>query len=293
MKIILHHISKLLTLSIVLLISACTKTSIDEIPSYISIDTISISTTSLQGTASQKVFDAWVYADNDLIGAFELPAKFPVLKTGASTLSIFAGIKLNGINETRSPYPFYDKITKTVTLERENVDSLGHLTFKYIEGTKFAWQEDFEQSNLSIDSTARSEVNLVRTRLTELATAFPYEENKYAAKVVIDNDSATFEAASHDAYKLPTTGTSVFLELNYKSNNPFTVGLFLIGSVISQRSVLVVNPSSTWNKIYINLTPTVSSSKDITNFKVFFTAKKNTSDPQAEIFFDNIKLLHF
>ena len=276
------------------LLAGCSKTTIDEIPSYIAIDTTSINVASLQGTASQKISDTWVYADNELIGAFEVPTQFPVLKNGSSELSIFAGIRLNGINETRAPYPFYEKITRTVNLEREKITDLGHLKFLYVVGTKFAWQEDFEQANLSIDSTARSEVNLVRTRMTsELAAAFPFETNEWAAKIVIPDDSLVFECASHDSYKLPTTGTSVFLEMNYKSNNSFTVGLIVNGSVTSQKSVLVINPSETWNKIYINLTPSVSASSGATSFKVFLSAMKNTNVPKAEIYFDNFKLLHF
>ncbi len=276
------------------LLAGCSKTTIDEIPSYIAIDTTSINVASLQGTASQKISDTWVYADNELIGAFEVPTQFPVLKNGSSELSIFAGIRLNGINETRAPYPFYEKITRTVNLEREKITDLGHLKFSYVVGTKFAWQEDFEQANLSIDSTARSEVNLVRTRMTsELAAAFPFETNEWAAKIVIPDDSLVFECASHDSYKLPTTGTSVFLEMNYKSNNSFTVGLIVNGSVTSQKSVLVINPSETWNKIYINLTPSVSASSGATSFKVFLSAMKNTNVPKAEIYFDNFKLLHF
>ena len=276
------------------LLAGCSKTTIDEIPSYIAIDTTSINVASLQGTASQKISDTWVYADNELIGAFEVPAQFPVLKNGSSELSIFAGIRLNGINETRAPYPFYEKITRTVNLEREKITDLGHLKFLYVVGTKFAWQEDFEQANLSIDSTARSEVNLVRTRMTsELAAAFPFEMNEWAAKIIIPDDSLVFECASHDSYRLPTTGTSVFLEMNYKSNNSFTVGLIVNGSVTSQKSVLVINPSETWNKIYINLTPSVSASSGATSFKVFLSAMKNTNVPKAEIYFDNFKLLHF
>ncbi len=276
------------------LLAGCSKTTIDEIPSYIAIDTTSINVASLQGTASQKISDTWVYADNELIGAFEVPTQFPVLKNGSSELSIFAGIRLNGINETRAPYPFYEKISRTVNLEREKITDLGHLKFLYVVGTKFAWQEDFEQANLSIDSTARSEVNLVRTRMTsELAAAFPFETNEWAAKIVIPDDSLVFECASHDSYKLPTTGTSVFLEMNYKSNNSFTVGLIVNGSVTSQKSVLVINPSETWNKIYINLTPSVSASSGATSFKVFLSAMKNTNVPKAEIYFDNFKLLHF
>jgi len=290
---ITRHILLLLFFTAIVIFTGCGKTSPDEIPSYIKIDTISINVTAVQGTRSHKVVDTWVYADNELIGAFELPAKFPVLKSGTSNLEIFAGIKMNGINETRVQYPFYERINKTVTLEPEKVTDLGYLKFSYVEGTKFAWLEDFEYSNLSIDSTSRSEVNLKRTKLPELETEFPNENNDYAGKVVIPNDSLVFECASHEAFKLPTSGTSVFLELNYKSNNPFTVGLFINGSVSSQRPVLVINPSADWNKIYINLTPTVSSNTGASTFKVFFSAIKNTDDAQAEIYLDNIKLLHF
>ncbi len=293
MNCLLKYIFRFLSLTAVLLAVGCAKTNPDEIPSYIKIDTISINVNSIQGTASQKIVDSWIYADNELIGGFELPSNPPILKSGSTQLDIFAGIMLNGIKETRVPYPFYQKISKTVNLVRDSAINFGHMKFAYIEGTKFAWQESFEQANLSIDSTARSEVNLVRTLLPELATAFPYELNKYAAKVLILSDSLVFECASHDAFKLPTDGSSVFMELNYKTNNPFTVGLMINGSLTSQRSVLVINPSSVWNKIYINFTPTLSANNAASSFRVFFTARKSTKEANAEIYFDNIKLLHF
>jgi hypothetical protein len=293
MNYLLKHISKFLIIPVFLLVTGCTKTTIEGIPSYLAIDTISLKVTPMQGTASQKISDAWVYAGNELIGAFELPARFPVLKSGTTQIAVFAGIKLNGINETRVPYPFYMQFKKDITLERELVDSLGHLTFSYLEGTKFAWQEDFEQVNLSLDVTARSQVNFVRAQLPELATAFPYENNAYAAKVVIPSDTLIFECVSHDAFNLPTSGTPVFLELNYKTNNAFTVGVFVNGSFASQKPILVINPSSTWNKIYVNLTPTVSANAGAISFSVFFTARKSIEVPKAEIYFDNIKLLHF
>jgi hypothetical protein len=290
---LLKHIIKFITITSVFLLSGCAKTSLEEIPSYLAIDTISLKVTTMQGTASQKISDAWVYAENELIGAFELPKRIPILKSGTTQISIFAGIKLNGMNELRVPYPFYAPFKQDITLEREVVDSLGHLTFSYLDGTKFAWQEDFEQINLSLDMTARSEINLVRAQLPELSSAFPYEMNDFAAQVVIPNDTLIFECVSHDSFKLPTDGTSVFLELNYKSNNAFTVGVFVNGSVASQKPILVINPSSSWNKIYINLTPTVSANAGAGSFSVFFTAKKSTDVPKAEIYFDNIKLLHF
>ena len=110
---------------------------------------------------------------------------------------------MNGINETRIPYPFYDIIKKTVTLEREKISNLGDLKFKYKSTTIFAWQENFEIANNSMETTARSEVNLQRVKLSELSTEFPNESNEYAAEAVITNDTMVFECRSHDAFKLP------------------------------------------------------------------------------------------
>ena len=78
-------------------------------PSYIHIDSISLTTDyTAYGTASHKITDAWVYVDNELIGAFELPANVPVLKSGVHNINIRPGIKLNGIAATRSYYPFFN-----------------------------------------------------------------------------------------------------------------------------------------------------------------------------------------
>ena len=293
MKLTHLHTLQIFFLSGMSLLLGCSKTSVEDIPSYLAIDTISIKVNAIQGTASHKIVDSWVYANNELIGGFELPSRFPILKSGSTNLTIFAGVKLNGMNETRSPYPFYQQITKTVNLVRDSILDLGHLKYSYTEGTKFAWQENFEQYNLSIDTTARSEITLVRAKLPELATAFPFEDNEYAAKVVIPNDSLVFECVTHNSFKLPTDGSSVFLEMNYKTNNPFTMGLLINGSVASQRPVLVINPSSIWNKIYINLTPSTAANSGASSFKVYFTARKSNKEPNAEILFDNLKLLHF
>jgi hypothetical protein len=71
------------------------------------------------------------------------------------------------------------------------------------------------------------------------------------------------------------------------------MGLLINGSVASQRPVLVINPSSIWNKIYINLTPSTAANSGASSFKVYFTARKSNKEPNAEILFDNLKLLHF
>ena len=299
MKLINTHrkIQLALLISALAALISCQKASEIDIPSYISIDSISLTVTGDQGTASNKIVDAWVYTDNDLEGAFELPAKFPVLKSGTSQITILPGIKLNGMAETRVAYPFFNPIKVPVTLTHEIETKIDNKTTTYNSKTVFAWLEDFEDPNISIDTTSRSEVKLTRVGDPALSALVPGEGNNWAAKAVIKNDSAIFECISHDAFVFPTYNSdlesSVFLELNYKTNCAFTVGLFIYGAQTIQKPVVVVNPSVTWNKIYINFTPTVLQNTDATKFKVYISARKDSNGPDAEILIDNIKLLHF
>src|ERR1039457_4232719 len=88
---------------------SCEKFSGDQtIPAYLKIDSIYITTkTETQGSASHSITDAWVYVDDQFIGAYQMPARFPVLKEGKHKVEVFAGIKKDGIAATRTPYPFY------------------------------------------------------------------------------------------------------------------------------------------------------------------------------------------
>lgn len=286
-----------ITLFSLSLLTGCQKGSELDIPSYITIDTISVDINGDQGSASSKIVDAWVYTDDDLEGAYELPASFPVLKAGKTVLRIQPGIKLNGMAETRVPYPFYDTIARTVTLNREQKVDLGHIKAKYKSSTVFGWIEDFEDSGISIDTTARSTEKISRITDESLTNMVEGEINHYAGKVVLASDSAAFECTSHEDFvfsnTLPEEKSYVFLEMNYKTNCAFTVGLIVYGTQISMEPVLVVNPSEEWNKIYINFTPTVSFNSDATKFKVFFYATKPDDVEKGEIYLDNIKLLHF
>ena len=67
------------------LLFSCNKFDGDQtIPAYIHIEKITLADNPIisEGSLSNRITDAWVYVDDELIGAFELPATFPVLKKG-------------------------------------------------------------------------------------------------------------------------------------------------------------------------------------------------------------------
>ena len=65
----------------------CTLTDSEQpLPAYLEITDVSITTTQFQGDPTHKITDVWAYADNQLLGVFELPSKIPILTNG-ETLS--------------------------------------------------------------------------------------------------------------------------------------------------------------------------------------------------------------
>ena len=90
------------------LYSSCQKTFKAETPSYLNIEKIDLLISNAsQGTVSNKISDAWVFADDNFLGVYEMPATFPVLINGVHSLKIIPGIKDNGIAASRVQYPFY------------------------------------------------------------------------------------------------------------------------------------------------------------------------------------------
>ncbi len=275
---------------VLILCSACEWINPDEqIPSFIRIEAINLTTDYYtEGTASHKITDAWVYVDDDIIGGFEMPAVIPVLKKGVHKITIKPGIQLNGTASTRAIYPFYNDIVVTVNLVEDQITDLGIVQTKYNASTKFAWIENFEQAGISIESTSKSD-----TVLQQISNPDKIFEG-WSGIINLDANKTVYEGASHVAYDLPKNGSSVFLELNYKTNNSFIVGLFINNfSTTVQQPVVVVNKSDIWKKIYINFTTVTSREVNALNFKIFIGAIKEDDVDIPEILIDNIKLVHF
>lgn len=276
-----------------LFFSSCKKQGDESIPAYLKVDSSEVVVTPVQGTAFHNIVDVWAYDGNNLIGAFELPARFPILKSGNTEMNFYAGIKMNGIGNTRVPYPFYKVNTQTVNLVRDSIVEIPVLKYEYVKNAVFAFIEDFETLNNSLESSAVGNVKMERYELPELKELVPGENNKYAAGAVFSSDTSFLSWQTTTSFALPTNGKECFMELSYKNNNIFTVGIIGESSTGSRsHDILHINPSENWNKIYINLTATLGNFQEYKKFKIYFISKKINSLPDASVFIDNIKLIH-
>lgn len=288
-------ISVFLFISAVLLISSCNIINPEEdIPAYVKIQKFNLTTSQSQGSSSNKISDVWINVDDNLHGIFELPVHFPLLLEGKHNLKIRAGIKNNGIGASRIIYPFY-KIYEIDTIFDSNTILNISPTTTYKDETIFAWAEDFEYSGFTLMSTYKSDTSLLQVSNNVF-------EGNASGAIFLDSLHRTFECRTMDTVFLPKTGIPVFLEMDYKSNliqasnnnNIFAVGVNIHKyTTVVQQTVIYLNATENWNKIYIDLTNICTSNQDALYYSVFIGAYLDNGFNNAEIYIDNLKLVHF
>ncbi len=286
----LHILAFSFFLLLLLAQTSCEKFSGSQtVPAYLKIDSIRLTTDySTQGTAIHNITDAWVYIDGELIGTFQLPARFPVLKQGKHTLMVLPGIKKDGIAATRINYPFYQEINKTIELIPDTTLPMGTLPTTYTTKTKFIWKEDFDNAAITLDTT-----NATTEKIKQTPSGSPFTlEGLHSGIVELDTIGATFEAVSHSTFTIPSS--DVFLEMNFNINTSLIVGVYVTTfGLINEVPIMILLPTNDkWKKIYIDLTTTLNAYSGATKFRVYYYVK-NTSGDHYRILLDNIKVLSF
>lgn len=275
-----------------LFFTSCRVTDPDEQePSFIFIDAISLKTTASQGSSSHNITDVWVYANDDIVGVFDIPAVVPVLKTGKTKISVYGGIKNNGFGTTRIRYPFYAAFDSTLELSALSEHHFQPV-FEYTANADVDNRRNFETANYLV-AGPNNEANLDVIIDPLLAV----NGNKFCALTLNANESYLHFIDDLDLDVLP--GAVAFLEMDYSCDNSFTCGVYVIqdGStekypvltLVPTTSVTGLNP--TWNKIYLDLGGIAGSYPNADNFRFYVEAISNESTTPS-ILLDNIKVVN-
>lgn len=285
------------------------------VPAYIHIDTITVNCDYfVYGANTSKVTDAWVYVDDDAIGCFELPATFPILKHGPHKVSVYGGIKSNGIAAIRAPYPFYKPMVyEGLNLVEDSIVNLNPVLNYYPigAGVEKGWMEDFETTNtltpISGDTTL---VNLIRINGSE---AWHSPNSFYSGKIVLPPDSLDFAVATPaDGFDFHTNYLNYcMLEMDYNCSDAFYVGVMYYENYSLQRHPLLrIQPTDTlnavpqrWNKIYVNIGPFMNEHVNASYFRIYLTSDLSVDPVYGEpdyvhpdqpryYYFDNLKLFY-
>ena len=277
-------------LSICVMFTNCTLTDIEQpLPAYLEITDVSITTTQFQGDPTHKITDVWAYADNQLLGVFELPCKIPILTNGETTdFLIFPGFRNNGERSRSFTYNVMDQLRFTETMSAGDVIQKS-LTFSYKDEAKFDFIEGFEGGShiftRELDENENSRI---------IATTEDKKSGAQSGKISLTEENPLISVASiFDYNRIDNAGLDSYFEMDYKNDIPFFVGALYQqeGQLISQ-PLIVLNPSDEWNKIYIDFT-SILSSPVIDKYSVYITTDlESLTESTGTIYLDNLKFVH-
>jgi hypothetical protein len=258
----------------------------NEVPAYLYIEPITMTVTPGQGTALHKMVDAHVFIDNENRGAYQLPAKIPVLSIGQHTVTVLPGIRNNGVKGNPIPYAFAQRYEKTVTFAAEKTDTIRPTT-RYTNDTNLKMLESFESSGHLFNDHRDQNV-------TFLMTSEPGGLEGKAGKIVLDAARKLMLKSTTVRHLFPTDAQNIYIELNYKTDVALSIGFTSFdrpsGTIGIDNFPVVLYPKKEWNKTYINITNEVKASKGI-EFQVSVGALLPDSLTTGTIWLDNVKLL--
>ena len=269
----------------------------EKIPSFIHIEDISFSiSNSLEGSQSEKITDAWVYVDGNLEGVYELPATLPLHYEGNHNVTIYPGIKKNGISADREKYPFYTSFNETVNLIPDSIIEIFPETT--YENDLYIWIEDFEdpQARFSPFINSDTDITIISSPSNEV-----FEGKSGAIDMDASNYYCELRTDVLDFNNFPKNlNIPAYIEMNYSCNFPFAVGVLHKDGSLSayeRQPIITLYPTSTdtldnWNKTYLFISDATNFFTSADEFDLYIAVSNSQGNDDIKIRLDNIKVIY-
>jgi len=253
----------------------------EQLPAFLEINNFELTTSPVQGENSAQITDAWVFVNDLSLGIFELPATVPVLDLGSQNITIFPVIRENGLRSSPVIYSLYRRYESTLELMANQTVPIQPTT-TYEANAVFELVEDFNTSNHLLKGTDQSAVQSVDG----------------IGKIALGEKDAVEFTSTTTFIDLPTSGgLPVFLEIDYKNNVAFEIGLVGISNTINATSYKVtLCPINRWNKVYINFQEDLQLSQ-LPSYKLAFRVSTEdlgcggAVETNPEVLIDNVKFI--
>ena len=279
------------------------------VPAYIRIDTVGVSCDyTTYGANTHKIIDAWVYVDDNIVGCYELPTVFPVLKEGKHKVAIYPGIARDGIRNLRADYPFMAPWEDSIVFVKAEAVTLTPMFHYYPIGVDENMhicpdlKEDFEDGTIQFEATSGSDASIELVFDGPVMPNHPGDPSTYkCAKLVLNSEEQNFRIVTSAELKgLPTKGSACMLEMDYKCSDTCHVGLLYFKDyALTAESIVRLRPTGVsgqepveWNKIYINIGPYLVDNETAEYFKIYFSSWDPRNSGTQYFYFDNLKLIY-
>ncbi len=255
-------------------------------PAYIHIPRIELNVSTGQGTEVHGVDRVNVYVNDNSVGIYQVPVTFPITYSGETKIDIRPMIKQfarTGI----LIYTPWDVYSTQVNLEPTRVDTIVP-EFNYVSNIAIPFLEDFNANSASLNIKSGT----VDTFYIQNDPEYTRDGTPYML-IDMGQGETFFTIESQDLFELPSDGRDVYLELDYRCNAPFTIGLYASDptQVIALPTVTPVPTDGEWRKAYVYLTDETRNRSIDTRFRLFLRAV-NGEDITPKIYLDNFKLVY-
>jgi hypothetical protein len=288
-----HHF-----LSLLLLLALACSVEKSTIPSYIYIKKFKINTDLLiQGDTSQDIVDVWLFQNNEFKGSFGLPTYIPITEKDKKNIKLRAGVKRSGQDDQRLNYLMFTDYDTILPLNDLGSDTISPVV-SYLPNCKFPLLQDFD-GNSSFFTIENKKTGDSIAKINDLDA---WKLNNNSAKFILSDSTYQLFYISKELNNLPGNGVSLYLEVDYKCNDQFFIGLYVNPLVGDSKRYPVLTTNSTngkWKKLYLDLATEVGTeiakTGSGTTFQIFFMVQKS-GDPLVDnthLYIDNVKLIHF
>jgi hypothetical protein len=241
-----------------------------------------------QGELTHDLNQVFLNMDGEALGAFELPAKVPIIGGGSHNFVLLPGIINNGISATKSRYPFCKKFETTLHLIKNDTIQVTPTT-QYYKDLNFLI-EDFESPSMNFTPSSESQAMLTRNDDPSILEW----GNKYG-EIILDNSDSVFAARTNFNTVLPKLATEVYLEIDYRNSNSLLTGVFSSGNgKVYNDPNIQLNPQENpvWKHIYIDLREIISFRQSTPINEMTFTAILDELGTTKYVYLDNIKIIY-
>jgi hypothetical protein len=273
------------------MLQSCSTSNTVTVPTYFHIDSVHFVPNASYPSYSNSanISAVWVYYNNNPVGVFDLPATFPVIATGSGVLSIAPAISVDGLNSNMAIYPFYRYDTFTFTAQPGKVithipQTTLYSNVKVKQLSTFRYNASFSQCG----GTSGTALQIVKDPASEFNLGVP------CGGIYMTHVGDSSIDSSNNAFVIDTL-SSAFVELNYKSDVPFYLGLQanLTYGISSQPFYLAgIYPSSTWQKFYLNV-GNVNNKLGGNSYLLYIKTTLPSGQGTGTLLLDNIQLISF
>lgn len=273
-----------LVISLLFVLTGCDKE--EPVPAWLVIEDYDVVTFQGQGTNRHQIQDVYVYTPSRFLGVYPIPCRIPILEEGEISIDVFPGIRANGILALPDVYGFLGRYTTQVNLQPNQFDTI-RPQFEYDPVARIRFIDDFEGS-VKVFSETREGI----PAQVDTDTVF---EGSGSGRLTVDQTNRICEVVSPPFTEVPLNGTPNYLEMHYKNEVVFFVGIAGISQGTGEYVVYEVGlkPSDTWKKVYISLEDIITRNlAEVVRVAIRAEMPPGDERTEANVWIDNVKFIH-